>query len=212
MSLFSSLALPGIKQRTPTTAVHRLQEGLPARTVLICPSALQFLDVSLGRPMRKISPQREPAAHLKNDSLHSLSSPGSPRSSDTHSSSLLLSPLTWAAKFATVFLSHAFWVTHTHTLGASLWRERKREEEIVRGGHSWRNVSSVTVTFDGDECASFLAAASRPSGFAASASQFPDEEQQVLHEDPKMILKSCLLRWCVFELLVKCASHWGFFL
>lgn len=109
--------------------------------------------------------------------------------------------------FLTLFGSH----THTHTLGASLWRERKREEEIVRGGHSWRNVSSVTVTFDGDECASFLAAASRPSGFAASASQFPDEEQQVLHEDPKMILKSCLLRWCVFELLVKCASHWVFF-
>lgn len=64
----------------------------------------------------------------------------------------------------------------------------------MRGGHSWRNVSSVTVTFDGDECASCLAAASRPSGFAASASQFSDEEQQVLHEDLKMVLKSCLLR------------------
>lgn len=76
---FLSAAWCWITKRTKTTVLC-LQGGLPGRTVLICPSApaLQFSDVSLGGPMRKISPRREPASHLKDDSLHSLSSPRSP--------------------------------------------------------------------------------------------------------------------------------------
>lgn len=164
-----------------TIAVRCLQEGLPGRAALICPSAPQFSEVSLGRPMRKISPHREPASHLKNDSLHSLSSPCSPRSSDTHVS---LSPLfsylrSHEQQSLPLFcLSHAFWVTHTQptrTSTRSFTLKREREEETVKGGHSWRNVSCVTVTFDGDECESAAVAqcsavASRPSGFAAFSS------------------------------------------
>lgn len=156
-----------------------LQEGLPGRAALICPSAPQFSEVSLGRPMRKISPHREPASHLKNDSLHSLSSPCSPRSSDTHVSLLsslisahMSSKVCHCFPFLTLFGSHT---QPTRTRTRSFTLKREREGETVKGGHSWRNVSCVTVTFDGDECESAAAAqcsavASRPSGFAAFSS------------------------------------------
>lgn len=54
------------------------------------------------------------------------------------------------------------------------------EGELVKGRHSWRNVSSVTVTFDGDKCESAaaqrLAVAPSPTGFTALSSQYLDEE------------------------------------
>lgn len=67
---------------------------------------------------------------------------------------------------------------HTYTRSLTLKREEERareEEEIVKGGHSWGNVSCVTVTFDGDECESAAVAqcsavASWPPGLAAFSS------------------------------------------
>lgn len=146
------------------TTVLCLQGGLPGRTVLICPSApaLQFSDVSLGGPMRKISPRREPASHLKDDSLHSLSSPRSPRAlTRTHHRFSLISTHMHGKVCHRSPFSRFSYHTHTHR-SSTLKGDSEWEGEPVKRRHSWRNVSSVTVTFDGDKCES--AAAQRPAG------------------------------------------------
>lgn len=163
---FFSTAWCWITKHTKTTVLC-LQGGLPGRTVLICPSApaLQFLDVSLADPWEKSHLGMNRHLTSKMTAYTPSHHPVLPELWHTHITTFLSSLLTCTGKFATALLSHAFCIIHAHTYthrSSTLKGDSEWEVELVKRRHSWRNVSSVTVTFDGDKCES--AAAQRLAG------------------------------------------------
>lgn len=90
----------------------------------------------------------------------SLSSPCSPFTlTHTHTdSSQFPSHLTTHMALESLQLLPSFpSLSHTHThrgTNSALRQDGEREEEVVQGRKSQRNVRCVTVTFDGDKCES----------------------------------------------------------